>query len=264
MAKKKPSTTSASVHEIGSLRAAQAPQQTPDLEGMLPEWARFLTDFPTVPAAVKAAVQGHEVMIASSEHTEFRRRVLVTGDGPVIEDTIYPHIELQDVISTAWLNHPAPDHDTAQHVKEFLLSIVPDGTPVDRITVVQEQGHRPVPLFGYQTTVPADGMDSWAEVDARTTFGPLYAAMKYVSNDRLDLTSAQFADLRRRGFAVQACAGCGRYLTNGHPSWPGVWIVLGEEGGPSCPDADNDGRWNDVYTITVHGPHLPAPEGADA
>ncbi|WP_267884590.1 hypothetical protein [Streptomyces sp. NRRL S-350] len=23
----------------------------------------------------------------------------------------------------------------------------------------------------------------------------------------------------------------------------------------NCPDADNDGHWDDVYAVTVHGPH---------
>ncbi|MFE7529417.1 hypothetical protein ACFU7Y_27400 [Kitasatospora sp. NPDC057542] len=252
---KKRSTTNTKAKKVVRQRTARALRDLPASDGMLPEWRRFLAAFPTVQAAAEAAAKGREVLLNSHEHADFRRRVLLAANGVIVEDTIYPHMHWQDLIATAWLNHPKPGDDTVEAVKAFLWSVLPEGSPADGLTVVQEQGVGPVPVFGYRMATAAEGLTDWDEVDERNDFGPLYLAMKYFSDDRIDPTPDQIDDFRRRGLPARACSQCGNLVTNGHPDWPGVWVVLGEEGGPVCPDADNDGHWDDVYTVTVHGPH---------
>ncbi|MFH8385520.1 hypothetical protein ACH4E7_32065 [Kitasatospora sp. NPDC018058] len=253
---KKRSATSTKAKKVVRQRAAQmgrAHALAPD--PLLPEWRRFLQAFPDVPAAVAAASAGREVSIFSSEHAPFRRRVVMAADGPVIEDRIYPHQDLRNLVATAWLNHPSPTEETAEAVKSFLLSIVPSGTPADGLTVVQEQGTGPVPVFGYLLAVPAEGLTAWEEADERNSFGPLHEGMRYLSDERIDATDEMIEDLRSRGLPVRQCSQCQDLITNGHPMWPGVWVVLREETGPLCYSAGDDGTWDDLYTIAVHGPH---------
>ncbi|MFB7669649.1 hypothetical protein ACFC1R_38110 [Kitasatospora sp. NPDC056138] len=237
------------------LQAVRTGYTEEELAVMLPEWRDFLTAFPTVPAAVEAAVAGRTVELFSDEHAAFRQRVLQTPDGPVIEARLYPHQGIQDLIATSWLNHPAPGEETAGQVSGFLLSIVPDGTPLDGLTVIREEGTGLVPVFGYRRAVPAAGLTSWGEVDERTTFGLLYGGMDYINHDRIDVTDEMIEDLCSGGLPVRTCDQCSDFVTDRHPSWPGVWVALGEETGPLCHSAEDDDTWNDLFTIAVHGPH---------
>ncbi len=255
MAKKR-STTSTKAKKAVRQRAAQANRDHAVATApMLPEWRRFLHAYPTVTAAVEAAAAGREVTLFSSEHAPFRRSVVMGADGPVVEDRIYPHMDLQNLIATAWMNDPAPGEEAAHAVEAFLLSIVPSGTPLDGLSIVREQGTGPVPVFGYRRAAPAGDLTTWDKADELNAFGPLYRGMQYFSNERIDATDEVVNDLRRRGLTVRLCSQCRDVITNGHPLWPGVWVALGEESGPLCHSAVDDDTWDDLYSIAVHGPH---------
>ncbi|WBP91962.1 hypothetical protein [Kitasatospora cathayae] len=233
-----------------------AASYTPEeLEVMLPEWRVFLTAFPTVQAAIEAVSAGRAVEVFSHERAAFRRQVLQGPDGVVVEDRLYPHQWIQCLIATAWLNHPAPGEETADAIKAFLWSIVPDGTDLGGMTVVKEEGTGPVPVFGYCRAVSAERLTAWEEADEHNAFGLLYKGMTYLSDDRVDVTDEMVEDLRAHGLPVRVCGQCEDFVTNRHPSWPGVWVALGEETGPLCHSAEDARNWDDLFTIAVHGPH---------
>jgi DNA-binding HxlR family transcriptional regulator len=222
---------------------------------MMPEWREFLTEFPTVDAAVAAAATGRTVELFSDGNAVFRRRVVQAPGGPVVEDRLYPHQGIQDLVATAWLNHPEPGAEAARQVSAFLLSIVPAGTPVDGLTVAEEQGSGPVPVFSYRRTAAATGLTSWEDLDELNSFGPLHNGMDYIGGDQVELTDEIVEGLRRSGMPVRRCDQCGHFVTDRHPAWPGVWVVLEDEIGPVCSGGEDHGTRNDLFTVAVRGPH---------
>ncbi|MFF1374484.1 hypothetical protein [Streptomyces virginiae] len=54
--------------------------------------------------------------------------------------------------------------------------------------------------------------------------------------------ASYFALFRMHGLAARDCAGCGAAVTDRHPHWPGLWVSVEHEFGPSCGRSRLDGE----------------------
>lgn len=206
---------------------------------------RFYKEFPTVPDAVRAALAGQEVEVRNSlDHS--RRRIVADGGSVVIQDTVYPCWGIQFLLSTSWLNHPAPEQSVPA-LTDFLMSIVPESVPRQGVSiVVQDRGDTP-PAFAYQYSFPAD-VTTWEEHEERS------AAFDGLWDDSEEVTAEHYAYLQNRGVPAQRCRQCNEPVTNRHPLFPGAWVALCE-GSPTCANAEYVGDRDDVFSTALQGPH---------
>ncbi len=182
------------------------------------------------------------------------RRLVRTDTGMVFRETIVPDSDVRDLISTVLLNHQGSSRAESA-VEDFLLETIPPGVPQDQVQVVRlpTGDDAQIVQFGYQYDIDVRHLQQWDELGVvLEAFLPLIR--ECLDSSGTEVTARTFADLRTRGLRVVQCERCEQPLTDGHPDWKGVWVSLGDLGGPSC-ERSMLRDTQDIYSIMVPGPH---------
>jgi hypothetical protein len=229
---------------------------------LLPEYRQFLTSYPTVTAAVAAAERGEDVVLETDVHLDMVRRVLIEDGTPLVETRVYPPRELHVRLKSAYLN--AKDRPAAEKaLLNAMPALLPSQARCPAVYAVSEHHGSPMPRFGYAYVIKAT-MHTWREFEdaVSDTGGVLEDVLCHaLDGDTPGLLPDRdvAAHLAHYGLSAPLCKGCDEILTQGHPSWPGVWVYLGggEQEGVLCPSYTDPYGYGHLSWEPVGGPHVP-------
>ncbi|WP_331731503.1 hypothetical protein [Kitasatospora sp. NBC_01300] len=219
-------------------------------------WDDITATYPTLLNALEGAQAGEVVELPGHDDGYSLRQLVRTDDGKVVfRETLAPDSDVRSLVATVLLNHPGNQARTEAALTAFLLEKIPSGVPRGQVEVVRLPGADDAlfPQLGYQYEADVQHLQRWDELGpALEAFDPLI--LECLDSSGMEVVTETFAELRARGLRAVQCELCQEPLTDGHPDWSGVWVSLGDLGGPSCEQNLLRGAGG-VYSIMVPGPH---------
>lgn len=201
-------------------------------------WGDFTGTYPTVADAVEAAQEAGGALSCFSfdDSGEYERGLRRAEDGWRYEVTLYPRGFLRDLVKTSWLG--ADDQEQAvEQLRQALAEYVPTALRRPDIDVVQRPSTTVVPRIGWTQSLPVAGLATWEDVGLAAKNLDLFDLAPLADSPGgfcEALPEAVFELFRKHGLAARDCAGCGAAVTDRHPHWPGLWVSVENESGPSC------------------------------
>ncbi|WP_280703283.1 hypothetical protein [Kitasatospora sp. GP82] len=227
---------------------------TADFGALDTPWDAFTDTYPTVADAVAAAEgTGALSCFFFDEVGEYERGIRRGPDGWSYEVTLYPRMQLRELVKTCWLN--ADDRDQAvEQLRRALAEYVPEAHRHPGIEVVHRPSTTTVPRIGWTQSLPLAGLETWEDAFLAEKDLPLHDLAPLVDGQSpggrytATVSPQTLALFQSHGLAVQACAGCGMLVADRHPHWPGVWVSVEHEFGPSC-DRSRLGRLESLQRV---------------